>query len=643
VTSPPARLTWRGWAVETSAGEPSVTSSRLPASSNVQNRLFPKTRSWFALGAPLELLSPLSVLRVVYPLAAICWLLESVLLGWPRTSVEWVTGASAAAVIVWLGLMFVKELSPRQCHALASLGTVLLTTSIWAARGHATALALLPLFVPLEAFVALFLGARAVVWHLSLAVACLWFALSPTFGVADSFGLAIVTSIAVLSSSLIIRVVIMSASRSSETDPDTGLPNNTGLARLIERRGLPGGLIVASVLLAGVAEAREALGHRVGVELIRRATENLGQVVPAGALIARVGGDELVVAVSTDGPDPGDQVPDAGHVLAGVLSDTVSSGHYLVDRVEVSLRAHVGLAFSCDATQVSELARRASLSAHRAATAGMATTEWDGDHGEMTVEDLALLADLRLADQAGELRLAYQPQVDALTGKTVAVEALLRWMSATHGPISPSRFIVLAERTGLIERLTEWVLREALDTQVRWREQEIDLPVSINLSARMLSRPDLSGWILEELTSRRLPPTALTLEVTETAAADLLEAVKKLRPLHDKGVRISIDDFGTGYTSLAALPYLPLDELKVDMSFVRRLATSIADEAIVRSVRDLASRLGLTSVAEGVETGEAFELLVDIGYDLLQGHHFAPALPERGLLSRLEREAAAAQ
>jgi GGDEF domain-containing protein len=265
-------------------------------------------------------LSPLSVLRVLYPLAAICWLLESALLDWSRSTVEWVSGASAAAVIVWLALILVKQLSPRQCHALAIAGTVLLALSIWSDRGHATALALLPLFVPFEAFVALFLGGRAVVWHQALAGACLWLALLPTFGVADAFGLSVVTSIAVLSSSLIIRVVITSASRSSETDPDTGLPNNTGLAQLIERRGLPGGLIVATVLLAGVAEAREALGHRVGVELIRRATEDLGQVVPAGALIARVGGDELVVAVLTEGEDPGQRMPDAGHVLAGVLS-----------------------------------------------------------------------------------------------------------------------------------------------------------------------------------------------------------------------------------------------------------------------------------------------------------------------------------
>jgi EAL domain-containing protein (putative c-di-GMP-specific phosphodiesterase class I) len=189
-------------------------------------------------------------------------------------------------------------------------------------------------------------------------------------------------------------------------------------------------------------------------------------------------------------------------------------------------------------------------------------------------------------------------------------------------------FIELAERTGYIDRLTEWVLAEALEAQVRWRNAGVMIPVSVNFSAKTLCRPDLPTWIISELEAHNLPPEALAVEVTETAAVELLPAVKLLQPLHDKGIRVSIDDFGTGYTSLAALPHLPLDELKVDMSFVRRSGDSAADEAIVRSVRELAHRLDLDSVAEGVETDDIRERMTEIGYDLLQGYHFSKPLFE---------------
>jgi EAL domain-containing protein (putative c-di-GMP-specific phosphodiesterase class I) len=286
-----------------------------------------------------------------------------------------------------------------------------------------------------------------------------------------------------------------------------------------------------------------------------------------------------------------------------------------------------------DGTEVAELVRRAGLNAQRAAHVGVTTALWDGDHDAMTGEDLALLHDLRLAVEQGELWLAYQPQVSSSSGVIVSVEALLRWDSPVHGSVSPGRFIILAERTGLIDRLTDWVVHQALDAQVRWRSQGIDVPVSVNLSAKTLGRPELAAWILSQLDTRQLPSSALTVEITETAAADLLAAVHLLSPLHDRGVRVSIDDFGTGYTSLAAIPYLPLDEIKVDMQFVKRAPTSPADEAIVRCVHELAHRLGLVTVAEGVEDEVVRDLMVDIEFDLLQGFHYSKGLPEPELMS----------
>jgi EAL domain-containing protein (putative c-di-GMP-specific phosphodiesterase class I) len=330
--------------------------------------------------------------------------------------------------------------------------------------------------------------------------------------------------------------------------------------------------------------------------------------------------------------------------LARTLASAISAGRYLVGDIEVSLRTHVGLSLApWDGTDVPELVRRASLSAGRAATQGHAHLLWDGDFGAMTADDLALLADLRLAHEKGELSLAYQPQIRAQSQRIEAVEALLRWTSPAYGFVSPSRFIPLAERTGLIDRLTEWVLAEALDAQVRWRAAGVNLPVSVNLSPKSLTTPELPTMILSELSNRGLPARCLTVEVTESAAIDLIQAVRLLRPLHDQGVRISIDDFGTGYTSLAVLPELPLDEIKVDQRFVMRSFTSGADDAIVQTVLGLAHRLGLDAVAEGVETRELADRMSGYGFDFLQGFYHSKPLAEPDLIAYANKNLASAQ
>ena len=532
---------------------------------------------------------------------------------------------------------------------------------VWIGDGTGAALGFAPFFLPLLIFVALFLTGRAVVAHLALAALLLWLSLWPAVGLGYAALVTAMAAIATSAAPLAVVLLTTAVSRSGAVDPDTGLLNAVGLARRFDPNDGRSPFVLATVRLAGIDEAREALGHGVGTELLRRAVEDLGQVLPSDTLIARVEGDELVVVcalpdhltpagrlpesgagagsdsgsngrVTTEGvPGP---VQTAGQALSRMVVDAVAAGRYVVGRVEVSLRAHVGLAFApWDGIDLSELMRRSSLAARQAATTGRPEAVWDHSEGTLTAEDLTLLADLRLAGERGELHLAFQPQVEAGTSRTVAAEALLRWRSSTHGNVPPGRFIVLAERTGYIDRLTEWVLSRALDTQVRWRQAGLTLPVSVNFSAKTLRRPDLPTWILQELEVRHLPPAALAVEVTETAAAELLPAVQRLRPLHDRGIRVSIDDFGTGYTSLAALPHLPLDELKVDMSFVLRSGDSPADEAIVRSVRELAHRLGLAAVAEGVEDDDIRQRMTDFGYDLLQGFHFSKPLPEDEFLT----------
>ena len=221
------------------------------------------------------------------------------------------------------------------------------------------------------------------------------------------------------------------------------------------------------------------------------------------------------------------------------------------------------------------------------------------------------------------------------TRAPVSVEALIRWERDGGRPVSPERFIPLAERTGLIDRLTRWVVEEALDAQVRWRVAGLEMPVSVNISAKNLADPGLARWVVDALDVRGLPYTCLTVEVTESAVTDRDQALTVLHPLRDLGVRISMDDFGTGFTSLSALPDLPLDELKIDQGFVKRSLGSKADDAIVATICDLGHRLGLTVVAEGVEDAAIESRLIAHGADLLQGYHLARPTDEISLLERV--------
>jgi EAL domain-containing protein (putative c-di-GMP-specific phosphodiesterase class I)/GGDEF domain-containing protein len=656
---------WRGWTSRTVEGSRSVTSARLTPSARPHNRLFPKTRSWFALEAPIELLSPLSVLRVLFALAAVTWSVTALVASGSGPGRDRMAVAAGVTALLWVATLVRKEISATGSRILAGYWVAVVALMVWWGGASAQSVVFALFFIPGTVFTALFLGRRDLWADLGVAGVSLWAAFAPSQGIARALSLAVWACLALSAAPLAVLLLARAARRHDTVDPDTGLPNGFGLAqRLAEREQTT--FVVAVIILEGIGEAREALGYQVGTELLRRAVEDLGQVLPGDAVIGRVEGDELVVTLGLDGPRPDGgaartvaedgagshaappdpvaeaglptAVAGAGESLAGTLIRGIGAGRYLVDDVEVSLRAHVGLsAAPWDGTGMAELVRTASLSARRAAATGRPFTWWHADHGAMTVEDLALLGDLRRAPERGQLTLAYQPQVAPGSATVGAVEALLRWDSLEHGRVPPGVFIPLAERTGLIDRLTRWVVTEALDAQARWRQEGLEVTVSVNLSAKSLSVPDLAGWILGQLDRRRLPATCLTVEVTETAVAETGAAAATLAPLHRAGIRISIDDFGTGFTSLAALPTLPLDELKVDQCFVLRAATSPADAAIVRTVAELGHRMGLEVVAEGVETAASAAWLADLGFDLLQGYHFARPMAEVDLLAYLRR------
>jgi diguanylate cyclase len=597
---------------------------------------------------PLELLSPLSLLRIIFALDCFVWPILWSTLTHHGSDVS-IAIVEAVALLIWVALLLVKEVDARQSQLLAVTATILLAASAFVSDASPMALACLTMFAPICAFEALCFTFRLVLPYQVLTAVCMWIALQRSEGAAEALGVASAAFFALFSASMSTALTVRSARRHAAFDPETGLPNSLGLAERLEGQQPDDTLILACVLLEGVSDAREAFGHRVGTELLRRSIEYLGQVAPANALIGRVAGDELLVAYRlNEPPQPtpfrlrGDASSgiDAAPALATTLAQSISKGVFVVDGIELTIRPHIGLAVSrAGDVEIAHLVRHASLAAHRATELRQVHALWNGQTTSMTAEDMALLADLRLAGARGELSLAYQPQVAASTGRTIAVEALLRWNSSRNGSVPPDHFIPLAERGGLIDRLTEWVLGEALEAQLRWQRLGLQLPVSVNLSAHTLTKPNLSEWVLSELKSRGVAPASLQLEVTETAAAaDLLGAVDLLRPLREEGVRISLDDFGTGYTSLSVLPFLPLDELKVDQRFVRLSPISAPDEAIVRSVAELAHRLGLSAVAEGVENDEIRELMTSFGFDILQGYQISKPLQERALIEFIQRE-----
>jgi EAL domain-containing protein (putative c-di-GMP-specific phosphodiesterase class I)/GGDEF domain-containing protein len=628
-------VSWRQWATPIAVAS-SATSAPLGPEASVRNRLFPKTRSWFALDAPLALLSPLSVLRLMFALATVTWTMASLL--WPSDSHRnWVVVLTASALVVWVALLEVRRIRVVWCWALIAVWIVQVSVLVWSGHGSGLTLAGAAFYVPVGVFAAVFFRLRTVAICQGAIAVCLWLVRMGDFGVGRAAFAAVVVSVCLSTAPLTVMLFNKSIRRIGMVDPETGLPNSLGIAQRLDQRDQAVPLIVVSVFVRGIDSAREALGYQAGTELLRRAIENIGQVLPSVATIGRLEADQLVIVqslpgVAIDPDDPTNGIPGRATDMAAEVVETVEraveSGRYVVDGVEVALRAHAGISIApWDGLDARELLRRASVSAKQAVTDGAPFVLWGANSSAWTADDLAMLADLGSAAERGELALAFQPQMDARTGAIVGAEALLRWRSPTRGEVSPALFIPLAERIGLINRLTEWVLPSALDAQALWRRRGLTISTSVNLSPVTLTRHDLADWVVGELRVRDLPPACLTLEITETAAADLSQAIMRLRPLQARGVRISVDDFGSGYTSLSALPTLPLDELKVDQQFVRRSAQSHNDLVIVRTVSELAKRLGLVAVAEGVETAELARDMAELGYDVLQGFYAARPMP----------------
>ena len=378
----------------------------------------------------------------------------------------------------------------------------------------------------------------------------------------------------------------------------------------------------------------DTLGHHVGDGLLRSVAERLNQAIRTGDTVSRLGGDEFVVILRSVV-----NRAEASSIVEQRLIPLIREPHFVEDHV-LQVSCSVGIAvYPDDGLDLDELMRRADAAMYEAKASGRDTARMFEEEIDLAVRERQTLEHhLRQAQERSELSLNYQPRLDAKTQRVVGVEALLRWHSTELGPVSPARFIPLAEETGLIRPIGLWVMQEACAQWARWRDAGLpNLVMSINLSAAQLTDPELVAQLSECIARFGCDPACLELEITEShLMGDPLAAQAQLAALKGLGLSLSVDDFGTGYSSLAYLKRFPIDKLKIDQSFVRDMLTDPTDLAIIRAIIALGHILGLGVVAEGVELPEQVEQLKLLGCDELQGYHFARPMAEEALAHWLQ-------
>ncbi len=417
-------------------------------------------------------------------------------------------------------------------------------------------------------------------------------------------------------------------------DPLTGLPNRTlfhervNAALATAAAGGPGCAIVL-IDLDRFKEVNDTLGHHNGDLLLVALAGRLRASARSGDTVARLGGDEFALIVA------GVRTRDDLRAQLARLQLAIDTEIELAG-LPLAVEASVGIALAPeDGLDADVLLQRADVAMYVAKRGQAGVVFYDPAHDHYNAGRLALVAELRRAIERGELRLHYQPKT-ALTSRAHAVEALMRWEHPTRGLLPPDEFIPVAEQTGLIEPLTEWLLETALAQLVEWRHTGPEVTMAVNISARTLQRHDFPAVVTAALARAGVPAQRLVLEVTETALiTDPVRASTVLRDLAALGVTLSLDDFGSGYTSLGQLRNLPVTELKIDKSFVLAMTRSTGDAAIVRSVVELGHNLGMTVVAEGVETLETLEAVTALGCDVAQGFWFSEPRPAPEMLSWL--------
>jgi diguanylate cyclase (GGDEF)-like protein len=414
-------------------------------------------------------------------------------------------------------------------------------------------------------------------------------------------------------------------------DDITGLPNRRLLGRRLDetlRRGR------ASVLLLDLDRFREVndtLGHEIGDRLLGLVAERLREAAPTDALVARFGGDEFAVLL------PGAWDLDARACVSVVQA--ALSRPFVLDGMAVAVDASVGVAVGEPGTDGVSVVRWADLALYAAKETRAGFEVYRPELDLRDASRIGLLADLRIAVASNTLAVHYQPKVDVRTGAVTGVEALARWQHPEHGAIGPDEFIPLAEHSSLITPLTMLVLRTALTDCETWQAVGGGFTVAVNISPRSLLDPGFVDEVARALAVVSVPASSLTLEITETSLMTNPEgAIAALGRLRGIGVRLSVDDLGTGYSSLAYLQRLPVNEIKIDRSFLAGMGDP-STRAVVGAIIDLGHRLDRHVVAEGIEDAESFEMLRVLGCDSAQGFWLGRPMPAPQLTSFLVEHA----
>jgi diguanylate cyclase (GGDEF)-like protein len=402
-------------------------------------------------------------------------------------------------------------------------------------------------------------------------------------------------------------------------DSLTELPNRLLLAERLETAlaGAAHDGTSLAVMLLDIDEFKainDTLGHELGDAVLKRIAHRFAAAVGERGTLARLGGDEFAVLIEGDQRAAAQLADDLLEALALPLE---------IDSLWLHVSASIGVAcFPAHGETASQLLRHADIALYCAKESDGAVRTYDDERDEYSIDRRALAIQLRRGMERGELLVHYQPKIPLRDGGKSSVEALARWNHPQLGPIGPDAFIPLAERTGIITRLTEKVMESALGQCADWRREGLDVAVAVNVSTRSLLDHNLPEMIREMLERYELPPRALQIEITETRiVADLPRARATLDELREMGVMIAIDDFGTGFSSLSQLQQLPIDEIKIDRSFVSGMESDRNDAVLVRSIIELARNLGLRVTAEGVETEETRLTLRRLGCDFAQGFH----------------------
>ena len=406
-------------------------------------------------------------------------------------------------------------------------------------------------------------------------------------------------------------------------DTLTGLANWTGLQARIDAAIAAGGPVALVLMdLDRFKDVNDTLGHHNGDELLLQISHRLVEFCGTDRVVGRLGGDEFAIVLTT--PDDANGPKRVAREMLDVVAAAV-----VLDGVRIEMAASIGIAvYPEHGLDAAGLLQRADVAMYtaKAEHAGVAMYQPSEDH--VSARRLVLAGELRRALDEGLLTVAYQPKASLDDGSITGAEALLRWQHRELGFIPPDEFIPLAERTGLIVMLTTYVLDRALAQCAAWQRGGLDVGVAVNISVRNLLDSELPDEIGALLVRHGVEPRRLTLEITESSVmADPARAIDVLERLSRIGIRLSVDDFGTGYSSLTYLKKLPVNEVKIDKSFVLSMATDAGDAAIVRSIIDLGGSLGLTVVAEGVEDPASWERLADLGCDVVQGYGLCRPVP----------------